>query len=57
LRVEVSSSAFPKFDRNLNTGGPLGKESAGGVANQTIYHDRAHPSHIVIPCIPLSSAD
>ena len=51
LRVEVSSSAFPKFDRNLNTGGPLGKESSGSVANQTIYHDRAHPSHIVIPVV------
>jgi putative CocE/NonD family hydrolase len=52
LRVEVSSSAFPKFDRNLNTGGPLGKEKAGVVAEQTVYHDRAHPSHIVVPIVP-----
>ena len=57
LRVEVSSSAFPKFDRNLNTGGPLGKESSGGVASQTIYHDRAHPSHIVIPRLPSRTAN
>ena len=49
--------AFPKFDRNLNTGGPLGKESSGGVASQTIYHDRAHPSHIMIPLLPIRTAN
>ncbi len=49
LRLEVSSSAFPKFDRNLNTGGPLGTETSGVVAHQTVYHDRSRPSHVVVP--------
>jgi hypothetical protein len=52
LRLEISSSAFPKFDRNLNTGGPIGKEKEGVVAEQTVYHDRARPSRVVIPVVP-----
>ncbi|MFQ5792681.1 MAG: CocE/NonD family hydrolase, partial [Acidobacteriota bacterium] len=54
LRVEISSSAFPKFDRNLNTGGPIGKELGGIVAEQTVYHDRLRPSHVLIPVLPPS---
>ncbi len=52
LRLEISSSAFPKFDRNMNTGGPLGKEATGIVANQTVYHDDAHSSYVVLPIVP-----
>jgi hypothetical protein len=52
LRLEISSSAFPKFDRNLNTGGPIGKEKEGVVAEQTVYHDRERPSRVVIPVVP-----
>jgi uncharacterized protein len=52
LRLEISSSAFPKFDRNLNTGGPIGKETMGVIANQTIYHDRERPSRVSIPVVP-----
>jgi putative CocE/NonD family hydrolase len=52
LRVEVSSSAFPKFDRNFNTGGSLGKDTAGVIADQALYHDRARPSQIVLPIVP-----
>ena len=52
LRVEVSSSNFPHYDRNLNTGGPLFKEENFKRATQTIFHDGAHPSHIVLPIIP-----
>jgi hypothetical protein len=52
IRVEVSSSNFPRFDRNLNTG----EDQAGGrhwqTARQTVFHDRRYPSHIVLPVIP-----
>jgi hypothetical protein len=51
LRLEISSSAFPKFDRNMNTGGPIGKETMGIVAEQTVYHDRERPSRVVIPVV------
>jgi putative CocE/NonD family hydrolase len=53
LRVEVASAAFPKFDRNPNTGDPLGTTSRLQTASQTIYHDREHPSYVVIPIVPL----
>jgi putative CocE/NonD family hydrolase len=49
LRVEISSSAFPKFDRNMNTGGQLGTETTGVVAHQTVYHDRARASFLTVP--------
>jgi putative CocE/NonD family hydrolase len=52
LRVEVASHAFPKFDRNMQTGGPIGKEATGVVATQTVYHDREHSSYVVIPVVP-----
>jgi uncharacterized protein len=53
LRVELSSSDFPRYDRNLNTGGPLGEESRGQVAVNTIYHDLARPSHVLLPILGL----
>jgi putative CocE/NonD family hydrolase len=52
LGVQIASSAFPKYDRNLNTGAPLGTTSAMAVAEQIIYHDAEHPSAIVLPLIP-----
>jgi putative CocE/NonD family hydrolase len=52
LRLEISSSSWPQFDRNLNTGGPLWKEAEWAVADQTVFHDRARPSHMLIPVIP-----
>ena len=52
LRVEVSSAAFPLFDRNLNTGGNNETETRFVAAKQAIYHDAAHPSCIVLPMIP-----
>lgn len=51
IRVEVSSSAFPKYDRNLNTGEPLGKSTNMKVANQTVFHNLKYPSNIVLPII------
>jgi hypothetical protein len=50
--IEVCSSYFPRYDRNLNTGHPTGQDAEIEVATQTIYHDKQHPSHIVIPVIP-----
>ena len=49
IRVAVSSSNFPRFDRNLNTGGEFGKESQGVVALNTLFHDAERPSHILLP--------
>ncbi len=49
IRVEVSSSNFPRFDRNPNTGHPFGSDSEMKIARQTVYHDPAHPSRIVLP--------
>jgi uncharacterized protein len=51
IRLEVSSSNFPRFDRNLNTGGVFGQESELRSAQQTIYHEKAYPSHLVLPVI------
>ncbi len=52
IGLEISSSAFPKFDRNLNTGVPLGLTKEMAIAEQRIYHDVKHPSAIVLPIIP-----
>lgn len=52
IRIEISSSAFPKYPRNLNTGEPLGRSSNMQTAQQTIYHDVQHPSHVTLPIIP-----
>ena len=52
IRVEVSSSSFPKWDPNLNTGHPIGMDAEIKVAAQTIYHDRDRPSQIMLPIIP-----
>jgi hypothetical protein len=52
IRVEVSSSTFPKYDRNQNTGEDLGKTSNTVIAQQTIYHDAQHPSYVLIPIAP-----
>jgi predicted acyl esterase len=49
--VEISSSNFPQFDRNLNTGHAFGMDAELRTATQTIYHDAGHPSHIVLPVV------
>lgn len=56
LRVEISSSNFNRFDRNLNTGGPVGRETEPRRAHQTIYHDRERPSHILLPVVSREGA-
>lgn len=52
IRVSVTSSNFPQFDRNPNTGAPLGSDSEVRVASQTIHHGGSRPSHIVLPIVP-----
>ncbi len=52
IRVEISSSNFPRFDRNPNTGHAFGADAELKKANQTVYHDAEHPSHILLPVIP-----
>jgi hypothetical protein len=52
IRVEISSSNFPRFDRNPNTGGVVAKETRLAKAVETIYHDREHPSRLVLMVIP-----
>jgi uncharacterized protein len=52
IRVEVSSSNFPRFNRNLNTGEPVPDAVKTMVAHQTIYHDTDRASYIVLPVIP-----
>ena len=53
IRLEVSSSSFPRFDRNTNTGGVIETETEQDlvVAVNRIYHDAAHPSHVLLPII------
>ena len=52
IRLEISSSNFPRFDRNPNTGHPFGADSELRPAHQTVYHTQAYPSHILLPVIP-----
>lgn len=52
IRLEVSSSAFPKYDRNLNTGGPLATGTEMTVATNSVWHTQEHPSHLILPVIP-----
>jgi uncharacterized protein len=52
VRVEISSSNFPRFDRNPNTGHAFGADAELNKATQTVYHDAQWPSHILLPVIP-----
>ena len=52
MRVDVSSSDFPNFDRNHNTGADFWSDAELRVAHQTVYHDGEHPSRLVLPVIP-----
>jgi putative CocE/NonD family hydrolase len=51
LRIEVSSSNFPRFDRNLNTGGNNYDESTGVVAHNVVHHSRQYPSQIAVTVV------
>lgn len=52
IRLEISSSDFPQYAPNPNTGAPFGQDAALHTATQTILHDPAHPSTLTLPVIP-----
>jgi putative CocE/NonD family hydrolase len=52
IRVDISSSNFPRFDVNPNTGEPLNDHRRSSVATNTVYHDALHASQIVLPIVP-----
>lgn len=52
IRVTVSSALFPKYDRNLNTGGSNERDSTFVPAHQRVLHDAAHPSFVTLPMVP-----
>jgi len=52
IRLEVSSSNFPRFDRNLNSGQLAGRGIEWQCARQTVFHDTRRPSHLILPVIP-----
>jgi putative CocE/NonD family hydrolase len=52
IRVDISSSNFPRFDRNPNTGGRIADEREFEVAEQRVHHDPEHPSRITLPVVP-----
>ncbi|MBL8269817.1 MAG: CocE/NonD family hydrolase [Steroidobacter sp.] len=52
IRLDISSSNFPRFDRNPNTGHAFGEDAELRKATQTIHHSQLYPSHITLPLIP-----
>ena len=52
IRLEISSSNFPRYNRNLNTGNPIETDAEIRPAQQQIYHDSQRPSHLLLPVIP-----
>src|SRR5437899_9979188 len=52
IRVDISSSNFPRFDVNPNSGEPLQEHRRMLPADNTVYHDAEHPSHVLLPVVP-----
>jgi hypothetical protein len=52
IRLEVSSSNFPRFDRNLNTGKDASTDGAMVTVTNTVLHDAGHPSALILPVVP-----
>ncbi len=55
IRLDITSSNFPRWDRNPNTGHDFGADAELAVAHQTILHDAEHPSHVILPIVPAAS--
>ena len=55
FRIEVSSSNFPRFDRNLNTGGNNYDESKGVVAHNVVHHSKQYPSQVTVTVVKRSA--
>ncbi len=54
IRLEISSSNFPRFDRNPNTGHAIGMDADLRAVYQTVLHSSEHPSHLILPVIPVA---
>jgi uncharacterized protein len=54
IRLDVTSSNFPRWDRNPNTGHDFGADAELAVAHQTILHDSEHPSYVTLPIVPIA---
>jgi putative CocE/NonD family hydrolase len=52
IRLDITSSDFPRYDRNPNTGRDFGTDISLEAAQQTIFHDSRYPSQVVLPVIP-----
>jgi putative CocE/NonD family hydrolase len=52
IRLQVTSSCFPRWDRNPNTGHPIGADAELRRAEQTVVHDAGHPSAVLLPLVP-----
>jgi putative CocE/NonD family hydrolase len=57
IRLEISSSDFPQFAPNPNTGEPFGVSAATRTATPTILHDSEHPSSVILPVIPAAARE
>ena len=57
IRLDITSSNFPRWDRNPNTGHAFGVDSELVAAHQTILHDREHPSYVVLPIVPIQQKE
>jgi putative CocE/NonD family hydrolase len=57
IRLDISSSNFPRFDVNPNTGEPEGRARRRRIATNTVFADRARPSHVVLPVVPLAALE
>lgn len=55
IRIEISSSNFPRFDRNMNTGGNNWDEAVGVVAHNNVHHSAQYPSQVRLPIVKKSS--
>lgn len=55
LQLLISSSSFPRFDVNPNTGEPIGRHTHQRRAHNRIHHGAATPSHILLPLVPVGS--
>ena len=54
IRVDISSSNFPRFDVNPNTGEPLGRHRRMIDADNTVYYTPTYPSQILLPIVPMT---
>ncbi len=53
IRLDITSSNFPRWDRNPNTGHEFGADAEMVIAHQTILHDAEHPSYVLLPIVPI----